>query len=178
MTYHGIVVDDHQNDIPDQVRHAVLLLLQGDAGKAQAALRSIDYKRLISDRRASVKARRARLAQQKIWRDQRPTGGTPNAQVVQIHSRQAVPLPTRLAIFQRDHFTCRYSHCRRRTLYVPVLRALSRLLPDVIPYQKNWRPLEDHILYWTYSTSLEHTRSFPDGGTSDTENLITACYRC
>jgi hypothetical protein len=83
-----------------------------------------------------------------------------------------------LAIFQRDHFVCRYQHCGRRTIYVPVLRALSALFPDLIPDQKNWRPLEDHILYWTYGTTLDHRISFPHGGTSDSENLITTCYQC
>jgi hypothetical protein len=52
------------------------------------------------------------------------------------------------------------------------------LFPDLIPYQKNWRPTEEHILYWTYGASVEHCVSFPHGGTSSPENLITACYRC
>ena len=55
---------------------------------------------------------------------------------------------------------------------------LSALFPEIIPYRNNWRPLEDHILYWTYAASLEHHVSFPHGGTSDPKNLITACYQC
>jgi hypothetical protein len=81
-----------------------------------------------------------------------------------------------LATFRRDHFVCRYQHCGRRTIYVPVLRALSALFPDLIPYQKNWRPIQDHILYWTYGTSIDHRISFPHGGTSSPDNLITACF--
>jgi 5-methylcytosine-specific restriction endonuclease McrA len=38
--------------------------------------------------------------------------------------------------------------------------------------------VEEHILYLTYGTSLEHAISFPNGGTSNPENLITACYQC
>ena len=81
-------------------------------------------------------------------------------------------------IFRRDHFVCRYVHCRRRTIAIPVLRALSRALPELIPYHPNWKPVSGQILYWIYATSLEHHTSFPHGGTSDESNLLTACYQC
>src|SRR5215467_7830264 len=72
-----------------------------------------------------------------------------------LESRRAPPTQTRTAVarstmlstFARDHFICRYSHCRKRTIYIPVLRELSALFPDVIPYDNNWRPLVSHILY-------------------------------
>lgn len=47
-----------------------------------------------------------------------------------------------------------------------------------MPYHPNWKPVEQHALYWTCSTSLEHLVSFPAGGTSAVENLITSCYQC
>jgi hypothetical protein len=59
-----------------------------------------------------------------------------------------------------------------------VLKALSRAIPDLMPYHPNWRPVSDHVLYWIYSASLEHFVSFPLGGTSDESNLVTACYQC
>lgn len=82
------------------------------------------------------------------------------------------------ATFLRDCYTCRYSHCRRSTVSVRVLRLLSAAFPEVLPYHRNWRPLDRCILYWTYSASLEHLISFPAGGTSAAENLVTACYQC
>jgi hypothetical protein len=36
----------------------------------------------------------------------------------------------------------------------------------------------DHLLYWVYSTSLEHKLSFAHGGDSTEVTLITACYCC
>lgn len=80
--------------------------------------------------------------------------------------------------FERDRYTCRYLHCRRRTVDPGVLRLLSQAFPDLVPYHPNWRPVETHILYWTFTTSLEHLVPFPAGGTSDRENLITPCYMC
>jgi hypothetical protein len=59
-----------------------------------------------------------------------------------------------------------------------VLRLLSKVFPDVLRHSPNWRPIDEHILYWTYSTSVEHIVPFPARGTSDPKNLLTACYLC
>ncbi len=82
------------------------------------------------------------------------------------------------ATFKRDHFTCRYKHCQRPTIHLSVLKQLSRIFPDILSYQRNWRPVNSHILYWCCSTSIEHIVAFPFGGTSAPENLITSCYQC
>jgi len=82
------------------------------------------------------------------------------------------------AVFARDRFTCRYAQCGRKTIALPALKLLSRVFPDLLPYHPNWKPLEDHALYWTSSTSMEHEISFPSGGTSAIENLLTTCYQC
>lgn len=92
--------------------------------------------------------------------------------------RIPVRKPDEIATFSRDRFTCRYVHCQRRTIYIPVLKEISRIMPNSLPYQSNWRPVQSHILYWTWSTSLEHKISFPYGGDSEPENLITSCYQC
>lgn len=83
-----------------------------------------------------------------------------------------------LRTFRRDRFTCRYSHCQRKTIYIEVLKELSRLFPDQLPYHRNWKFDSSHLLYWVYGTSLEHKLSFPHGGDSSEANLITACYLC
>ena len=166
------------DSVPDAVKRAVEFVTGGDPDGARAALGSIDYSDLISGRRAALKSRRVRLTRQKIWGERPASKAMTVPRVQKAYSRQPVPISMMLSIFERDHFTCRYSHCRKRTLYVPVLRALSKLLPDALPYQSNWLPIDEHILYWTYGTSLEHRVSFPQGGTSEPENLITACYQC
>ena len=82
------------------------------------------------------------------------------------------------ATFQRDRFTCRYTHCQRRTIYRPVLIQLSRIFPNTLAYQSNWSPVKDHILYWTWSTTIDHIVPFPFGVTYESDNLITTCYQC
>ena len=84
----------------------------------------------------------------------------------------------KMRVFARDDFTCRYAHCQRRTIHLRILRGLSRAFPDLMPYHPRWAPLEQHILYWIYGTSLEHHVAFAQGGASTDENLITACYAC
>jgi len=163
--------------IPDIARSAVELVLRGDYDKARSAIGSIDYKGLIAQRQIAMRNRRSRLAQRMIWKEKSPQTTTLEGEM-RGKLRTAVPDALMLTTFERDHFTCRYSHCKKRTIYIPVLQALSALFPDIIPYHSNWTPLEEHIIYWTYCTSLEHRISFPHGGTSNPENLITACYLC
>ena len=163
--------------IPDIARSAVELVLRGEYDKARSAIGSIDYKGLIAQRQIAMRNRRSRLAQRMIWKEKSPQTTTLEGEM-RGKLRTAVPDALMLTTFERDHFTCRYSHCKKRTIYIPVLQALSALFPDIIPYHSNWTPLEEHIIYWTYCTSLEHRISFPHGGTSNPENLITACYLC
>ena len=168
-------MDREPDPVPDLVKQTVELVLGGKPAEARAVWARIDTKRLVSERKMALRVRHARVFRAAIW-EQEPQRRR-SARVLRGR-RVAVSQSSRLAIFRRDHFVCRYSHCRRRTLYAPVLRALSGLFPDLIPYQSNWRPVEEHILYLTYGTSLEHAISFPNGGTSNPENLITACYQC
>jgi hypothetical protein len=85
---------------------------------------------------------------------------------------------TRLRIYRRDAFTCRYSRCRKRTVYLGVLCELATLFPDLLGTNGNWRPLDQHIVYWTCTTTLEHRVSFPHGGIEADENYLTACAQC
>ncbi len=149
------------------IEAAVVAVMKEELEAAKESLREIDFDWLIAERaRARESVQRARS---KVINPVCPSQKTPRAPV-----RTA----DELATFQRDRFTCRYAHCQRRTVYLPVLKELSRLLPDALPYQRNWRPVQSHIIYWTWSTSIEHRVAFPFGGTSEPENLLTACYQC
>ncbi len=79
-------------------------------------------------------------------------------------------------VFQRDRFICRY--CRRKTVFVPVLRIISLLFPAEFPYQKNWRWAETHPVYWKYAASCDHVVPVARGGSSAIDNLVTSCYMC
>ncbi len=64
---------------------------------------------------------------------------TPRALVLQWQARSVEQVrrgsmveATRMRIYRRDAFTCRYSRCRRRTLYLPVLREVASVFPDLL----------------------------------------------
>ena len=81
-----------------------------------------------------------------------------------------------LEIFARDAFTCRY--CGKRTIFVPVLRLLSSLFPTEFPFHLNWKMADCHIGYWRDGASCDHLIPVARGGSSDPNNLVTACYMC
>jgi hypothetical protein len=149
------------------VKAAVVAVIAGEMEAARQSLREINFACFTSERAQAM----AQVwgSHSTVIKPARPSQQTPR-----------VPVRTAdvLATFQRDRFTCRYAHCQRRTIYLPVLKELSRIFPNVLPYQRNWRPVQRHIVYWTWSTSIEHRVAFPFGGTSARENLLTACYQC
>jgi hypothetical protein len=158
-------------DVPDLIEAAIFALLAGDGSAAHAALASIDADRLFVGRKEAFEQIRRLPRQARVsGRADRP------------YRRRSVPESARLEVFKRDHFTCRYAHCRRRTIHLPVLQLLSRHFPDALPYKNpNWRPVHAHIVYWTYSTSLEHKVALPEKGLdgwNDKDNLLAACYQC
>jgi 5-methylcytosine-specific restriction endonuclease McrA len=81
-----------------------------------------------------------------------------------------------LRVFRRDRFTCRY--CGKRTIFIPVLRILSSLYPDKVPFHPHWRWNATHPAYWTHGASCDHLVPVSRGGGSVHANLITACYQC
>lgn len=153
--------------VTDLLHAAVTALIAGHMPEAERALRAVDQSALFALRqevRARVRQRTADAPKYSL-----PLSGA---------KRQGTKLTDVRATFARDHYICRYSHCARPTVRLDVLKMLSAAFPAVLPYHSNWRPVEQHILYWTYSTSLEHYTSFPAGGTSAADNLLTACYLC
>lgn len=149
------------------VEEAVKAAIENDLERAKSWLRQIDFVSLDAER---TKAREF------VWG--KASTVTRSIRPAQKTARAPVRSADMFATFQRDKFICRYKHCQRQTIYLPVLKELSRLFPDVLPYQKNWFPVQRHIVYWMWGTSLEHRISFPFGGTSELNNLLTACYQC
>ncbi|MGD1095671.1 MAG: HNH endonuclease [Bryobacteraceae bacterium] len=154
-------------EVVDQPKDTIIALLDDRREEALVTLRAVDFDALVQMRN---------VARSRVW----GADGVANASrsIVVRAPRQNPKRADVRATFARDRYTCRYAHCRQPTVHPDVLRLLSAAFPEVVPYHRNWRPLESHILYWTYSTSVEHVISFPSGGTSGAENLITACYLC
>jgi 5-methylcytosine-specific restriction endonuclease McrA len=97
--------------------------------------------------------------------------------VREVAERTDVPLATRVAVFVRDCWTCRY--CGATTIAPPVLRVLSRLYPRAVPVPPNWKAGQVHPAYMLASTSLDHlVAGARDGSWTDPDNLMTACSPC
>jgi 5-methylcytosine-specific restriction endonuclease McrA len=153
--------------IVEHIQNAVEALAVGHTAKSERVLRTIDFSSLVQ-RRAT--------AYSQVWG---PGGLAAGFKLPVSEARRTAARRVDIrATFSRDHYTCRYSHCRRQTVSTDVFRLLSTAFPNILPYHRNWRPLDRHILYWIYSTSLEHLIPFRSGGTSAAENLLTACYEC
>src|SRR6185437_3448255 len=101
--------------------------------------------------------------------------------------RKNVPEDQQARLFQRDTFTCRYRG--GQALFLPALRLLSLLYPDVFPYDPHGlqegrvspaRPdaTPGHMHYWTHPASADQMRPVVRHGTNDASNLTTACYGC
>jgi 5-methylcytosine-specific restriction endonuclease McrA len=147
--------------VVQQVQMAAEYHLAGRRGDADAMLRSIDQEALRRER-AEVMARIP------PW--------NPSIQRVAKEERAQPALKAQAAMFIRDRFTCRY--CGKRTIFTPMLRILSRLYPDALPYHPNWKFGAGHLIYWTHSASCEHVVPVARGGKSNPDNLVTTCYLC
>jgi 5-methylcytosine-specific restriction endonuclease McrA len=74
-------------------------------------------------------------------------------------------------IFLRDAFVDRYSG--KRLIFPPVLRLLSILMPEVFPFQKNWKMMECHFAYWQLSPTVDHIIPVARGGVNEDSNWVT-----
>jgi hypothetical protein len=155
-------------DVVDLVQDAASLVISNDLVAARATLKQIDTAGLEEERSAAHRRVRERLAEGK-WvapKTRSQQGRNPGAAV-------------RLTVFKRDRYTCRYVHCGRRTIDDGVVRLLSTVLPEDLPYHPNWKLGFVHPIYWTHTASLEHVVAWSTDGSNDVEeNLVTACSCC
>lgn len=149
------------------VARSVDALLALDEPAARAALERIDVPGLLAERQSAM---------ERYWGDGGVARGYRPPQPGR--ARESVPPSRARAVLTRDRYTCRYSHCGRRTIATVVLKRLGTLFPDLLPCHRNWKPVETHALHWTSTASVEHVVPFPSGGTSAIENLVTSCYLC
>jgi hypothetical protein len=74
-------------------------------------------------------------------------------------------------IFVRDGFIDRYFG--KRLVFPPVLRLLSKLMPEIFPFQKNWKMSECHIAYWQLFPTVDHIIPVARGGEAEDRNCVT-----
>lgn len=87
-----------------------------------------------------------------------------------LKNRKSFTPKEQLKIFLRDGFIDRYSG--NKLIFPGVLCVLSELLPDVFPYQTNWKTDECHQAWWNLFPSIDHIVPLAFGGTNDEENLV------
>jgi len=157
------------NPIIEHLRNAVEALCEHRAIEAERELHAIDFLSLRQTHRA---------AHNQVWGSGGPATGFKRR--FPGTKRRNPSTAEKRAIFFRDCYTCRYSHCQRPTVSPDVLQLVSRAFPELLPYHPRWKDRDKHILYYTYSTNLEHLRAFSEIGplAAAPENLITACYEC
>ena len=81
-----------------------------------------------------------------------------------------------VSVFLRDGFIDRYSG--QRLVFPGTLRLLSLLLPEEIPYQKNWKTTECHMLFWLLFPTVDHIEPVARGGLDIEDNWVcTSMFR-
>ena len=150
------------DSVGDQVQKSVELVVLGQPDAARDVLEHLDVE-AIAEVRSSRLAATARAI--------RRSRDLPIA----LRTRRTVAR-AKSETFARDHWTCRF--CGARTIDLQILRGLSRLFPDPLPFHPNWKFSESHLIFWTHSTSLEHVIPFARGGADEPSNFVTSCYAC
>jgi hypothetical protein len=129
--------------VPRLLTEAVGRVIEGDYTKARASLRAIDFRGLQRERAAAFDAVRS----QGFARDRTLDP--------ELKDREGPSEAQKRQVYKRDSFTCWF--CGKRTIYAPVLLGISARLSEELPYRSaNWKPVEDHILYWTCTASWDH----------------------
>ena len=149
--------------IPSIIAEVIELVIDNDIEKAKIIIESIDGVALLEER--NILRDQATLAR-KSW----------NGRYGETPKRKDVSPKKKKEIYFRDNYTCCY--CQRKTIDLDVLKTLSLIIPEVLPYEPSWRMDKCHPIYWIFSASLEHLKPVADGGTNDDSNLRAACYLC
>jgi len=76
----------------------------------------------------------------------------------------------KMKIFIRDGFVDRYSG--EKMVFPPVLRLLSKLMPEDLPFHKNWKMSDCHLAYWQLLPTVDHIVPVSRGGRDDESNWV------
>ena len=92
-----------------------------------------------------------------------------------IDKRKSFTMKEKIEIFMRDGFIDRYTG--DRLIFPGVLYVLHCVLPDVVPYQDNWKTDACHQAWWELYPSVDHIIPLAVGGTNKKENLVCTTYK-
>lgn len=148
--------------VADQFAWAVELLVARRVDEARAAILTIDLGAIEAVRHSRLAA----VAGRRIPSSAPSLTGIPRRSTERL----------KLAVFERDAWTCRI--CGARTIDLRVMKRVSALLPVELPYHPNWKFGASHLIYWTHTSSLEHVVPLARGGADDASNFVTTCYAC
>lgn len=141
-----------ENDKSAYVAQICSFLLEGDIAAArQIALTTLPFEPI------------PRKVQKKIDKaaklDSLTNNSLPAADDKANKTKRAVPYKTRLAVWQRDGFRCRYTD--KRLVFPPVLEILSYVLPNELPYYNPPHGNYDytHVIMWELSPVIDHVKA-------------------
>jgi 5-methylcytosine-specific restriction endonuclease McrA len=80
----------------------------------------------------------------------------------------------KLRIFLKDGFIDRYTGLQ--VWHLCALRLFAEFMPDLLPYHKNGRLDQCHILHWDLSPAVDHIVPVTRGGGHDPKNWITTSW--
>jgi len=90
-------------------------------------------------------------------------------------TKRAFSTTDAMKVFRRDRFRDRYFGTK--LLFPGTLRLLSFLLPEQVPFHKNWKMSECHELYWTRFPTVDHVVPVARGGADAEHNWVTTSQR-
>jgi 5-methylcytosine-specific restriction endonuclease McrA len=79
-------------------------------------------------------------------------------------------------VFRRDRFQCRY--CGARVIPIPIMELLGDTFGPRFPYHPNWKGGETHPAVLSRTAVIDHVSPAAWGGSTQDENLATACWPC
>ncbi len=88
-----------------------------------------------------------------------------------LKNRQPYGKRQMLRIFLRDGFVDRYSG--EKMVFPAVLRLISLIMPDELPFHCNWKMSECHLAYWQLLPTVDHVVPVSRGGKNDESNWVS-----
>lgn len=82
----------------------------------------------------------------------------------------------RAEVYVRDRFRCTY--CGGRVIPLPVLVAISDVIPEGLPYHSYYKSGLIHPAYWFVVPEVDHALAHASGGTGELANLTTLHAAC
>lgn len=80
----------------------------------------------------------------------------------------------KLRVYLKDGFIDRYTG--QQVWHPCALRLFAEFMPDLLPYHKNGRLDQCHILHWDLSPAVDHIVPVTRGGAHDAKNWITTSW--